>query len=75
MASLRVSKTSFLVGTRSLALSPDASVSDIRSTTYLQFSWTRVWSGVFYSAIRAVEWNGGMEWWNSGMTTSTDCVL
>ena len=31
MASLRVSKTSFLVGTRTLALSTGASVSDIRS--------------------------------------------
>ena len=30
MASLRVSTTSFLVGTRTLALSPGASVSDIR---------------------------------------------
>ena len=30
MASLRVSKTSFLVGTRTLALSTGASVSDIR---------------------------------------------
>ena len=30
MASLRVSKTSFLVGTRTLALSPGARVSDIR---------------------------------------------
>ena len=30
MTSLRVSKTSFLVGTRTLALSTGASVSDIR---------------------------------------------
>ena len=43
MASLRVSKTSFLVGTTYLALSTGASVSDIRGLyTYLQFSWTRL---------------------------------
>ena len=43
MASLRVSKTSFLVGTTSLALSTGASVSDMRGLyTYLQLSWTRL---------------------------------
>ncbi len=43
MASLRVSKTSFLVGTGTLALSTGASVSDIATwTTNLQFSWTRL---------------------------------
>ena len=39
MASLRVSKTSFLVGTRSLVLSPGARVSDIRG---LYVSWVRL---------------------------------